>query len=78
MTINNSGPPQVDTTFDAHYSIADLSVQWNLSRETVRQLVKDDPEVVKVRNGRRKAMTRYSIPARVARRIHTKLLNPAQ
>jgi len=49
---------------------------WKLSRETIRQLVKDDPEVAKVRNGRRKAMTRYSIPESVARRIYTRLLNP--
>jgi hypothetical protein len=81
MTANESRIPhliQVDTTFELHYSIADLSVQWRLSRETVRQLVKDDPAVVKVRGGRRKAMTRYSIPASAASRIHTRLLNPGQ
>lgn len=76
-----SGVPrliQTDSTFEDHYTIADLAQRWKLSRETIRQLVKDDPAVAKVRLGRRKAMTRYSIPASVASRIHTKLFNPAQ
>jgi len=65
-----------DTTFERHFSIAELANIWNYSRETVRQLVKDDPGVAKVRKGLRKTMTRYSIPESVARRIHTRLLNP--
>jgi hypothetical protein len=67
----------VDTTFEAHYTIGDLSKQWRIGRETVRLLVKDEPGVVKIRMGRRKAMTRYSVPESVARRVHTKLFNPA-
>ena len=68
---------QVDSTFEPHYSIADLAMQWRLGRETVRLLVKDEPGVLKVRMGRRKAMTRYSVPESVARRVHMKLFNPA-
>jgi hypothetical protein len=67
-----------DTTFERHFSIGELAETWNYSRETVRQIVKDEPGVVKVRNGPRKTMTRYSIPESVARRIHTRLLNPAE
>ncbi len=70
-------PPQSDTTFEAHYSIADLARQWRVGRETVRLLVKDEPGVLKIRMGRRKAMTRYSVPESVARRIHTRLFYPA-
>lgn len=66
-----------DTTFEAHYSIGDLAKQWRLGRETVRLLVKDEPGVLKIRMGRRKALTRYSVPESVARRVHTKLFNPA-
>ena len=66
----------VDTTFEAHYTIGDLSKQWRIGRETVRLLVKDEPGVVKIRMGKRKAMTRYSVPESVARRVHTKLFNP--
>ena len=65
-----------DTTLERHFSIGELAQTWNLSRETIRQLVKNEPGVLKVRNGPRKAMTRYSIPESVARRIHTRLSNP--
>ena len=66
-----------DTTFEAHFTIADLARQWKLGRETVRLLVKDEPGVLKIRLGRRKTMTRYSVPESVARRVHTKLFHPA-
>jgi hypothetical protein len=65
-----------DTTFEAHYSISDLASRWRLGRETVRLLVKDEPGVVKIRMGRRKSMTRYSVPESIARRVHTRLFNP--
>jgi hypothetical protein len=70
-------PASIDTTFEAHYTIGDLSKRWRIGRETVRLLVKDEPGVVKIRMGRRKAMTRYSVPESVARRVHTKLFHPA-
>lgn len=66
-----------DTTFEVHYSIGDLAKQWRLGRETVRLLVKDEPGVVKVRLGRKRSMTRYSVPESVARRVHTRLFNPS-
>ncbi len=66
---------QSDTTFEMHYSISDLAKQWRLGRETVRLLVKDEPGVLKIQLGRRKALTRYSVPASVARRVHTKLFH---
>ena len=62
----------IDSTFEAHYSIGELARQWKLGRETIRQLVKDEPGVLRIRMGRRKAMTRYSIPESVARRVHTR------
>jgi hypothetical protein len=68
---------QSDTTFEMHYSVADLAKQWRLGRETVRLLVKDEPGVLKIQLGRRKALTRYSVPESVARRVHTKLFHTA-
>jgi hypothetical protein len=65
-----------DTTFEQHYSVGDLSKRWRFGRETVRKAVKDDPGVVKVSFGKKKANTKYSIPESVARRIHERLLNP--
>jgi hypothetical protein len=64
-----------DTTFEPHDSVGELAKRWGFGRETVRKLVKDEPDVVELRIGRKKANTRYSVPESVARRIHTRLLN---
>jgi hypothetical protein len=64
-----------NTTFEKHYRIGDLARIWGLGRETIRKLVKDDPGVVKIRMGRKKAHTIYSVPESAAHRIHTRLLN---
>jgi len=66
-----------DTTFEKHYSITDLKNQWAMGRETVRKLVKDEPGVIHIRLGKKKANTTYSVPESVARRVHTRLLNAA-
>jgi hypothetical protein len=61
-----------DSTFEEHYSIADLAKQWRLSRESVRLLVMNEPGVIRLSLGRT-SMCRYSVPASVARRIHARL-----
>ena len=66
-----------DTTFERHFTIGELAIIWKLSRETIRLLIMNEPGVLKVRHGLVKAKTRYSIPESVARRVHTKLFNPA-
>jgi len=65
-----------DSAFERHYRIGELAKMWSLGRETVRRLVKDEPDVIKIRFGVKKSHTTYSVPASVAARIHTKLLNP--
>jgi hypothetical protein len=64
-----------DTTFERHYSVGELAKLWGFGRETIRKLIKEDPEVVKLRFGIKKSNTRYSVPESAARRIHTRLLN---
>ena len=61
--------------FERHYRIGELAKMWKLGRETVRLLVKDEQGVIKVRLGRKRANTIYSVPESVAVRIHTRLLN---
>jgi hypothetical protein len=61
--------------FERHYRVGDLADVWKLGRETVRLLVKDEPGVIKIRLGRKRAHTIYSVPESVAVRIHTRLLN---
>jgi hypothetical protein len=46
-----------------------------VGREILRKLVKDDPGVIKIRMGRARKHTTYSVPESAVRRIHTKLLN---
>lgn len=65
-----SGP-----AFERHFRIGELAQVWNLGRETVRLLVRDEDGVIKVRLGRKKTHTIYSVPESVAKRIHTRLLN---
>ena len=61
-----------DPAFERHYRIGELAAKWQLGRETVRLLVKDERGVIKIRLGRN---TIYSVPESVAVRIHTRLLN---
>lgn len=69
--------PSLETgpAFERHYRIGELADMWKLGRETVRLLVKDEAGVVRVRLGRKRSHTFYSVPESVARRIHTRLLN---
>jgi hypothetical protein len=64
-----------NAAFERHYRIGELARMWGLGRETVRKLVKDDPGVIKIRMGRKKAHTIYSVPESAASRIHTQLIN---
>jgi len=70
----NSAPAD-RPTFERHYRIGELAEMWSLGRETVRLLVKDEQGVIRIRLGRKKSHTIYSVPESVAVRIHTRLLN---
>ena len=72
-TTESSAPD--DSAFERHYRIGELAAKWQLGRETVRLLVKGEHGVIKIRLGRKKAHTIYSVPESVAVRIHTRLLN---
>jgi hypothetical protein len=61
--------------FERHYRVGELAEMWKLGRETVRLLVKDEQGVIKIRLGRKRAHTIYSVPESVVVRIHTRLLN---
>jgi hypothetical protein len=63
--------PEHHAAFERHYRIGELAEMWNVGR----LLVKDEQGVIKIRLGRKKAHTIYSVPASVAMRIHTRLLN---
>jgi hypothetical protein len=65
------------SAFERHYRVGQLAKLWGLGRETVRLLVKDEPGVLKIRQGRRRAQTTYSVPESVVIRIHTRLTQAA-
>jgi hypothetical protein len=68
--------PASDSTFlERHFSIAELADTWRYGRETIRLAVKDEPGVLKIRHGRNKAHTRYSVPESVAKRVYRRPQN---
>ena len=72
---SRESPAPPHPAFERHYRIGELAEMWQLGRETVRLLVKDERGVIRVRLGRKRAHTIYSVPESVAVRIHTRLLN---
>jgi hypothetical protein len=62
-----------DTHMERHYRIEELADRWGLGRETIRKMFIDEPGVVRIRLGRKKTHTTYSVPDSVARRIHQRL-----
>jgi hypothetical protein len=72
-------PSAIDTErfAEKHFRIGELAEKWRLGRETIRKIIKDEPGVILIRQGRKKAHTTYSVPESVARRIHTRLTRVA-
>ena len=66
-----------NTTFEKHYRVGELARLWNVGRSTVRTLVMNEPGVLKIKNGLKRAHIVYSVPESVAKRIHTRLMNAA-
>ena len=73
-----STSPATQALPEKHYRVGELAGLWGLGRETVtKDCQKDEPVVIKIWQGRKKAHTTYSVPESVVRRIHTRLLNVA-
>jgi len=56
-TRGTESPVLEDPAFERHYRVSELAELWQLGRETVRLLVKDERGVIKIRLGRKKAHT---------------------
>jgi hypothetical protein len=62
---------------EPHHTIKELAERWNLDRETVRRLVCDRDDVLKIAHVRRNAKrdyVSYRVPQSVARTIYNRLL----
>jgi hypothetical protein len=65
---------------ERHYSVIQLSALWNLSKQTVRRLFENEPDVVRIgeREARRKrGYVTLRIPESVVRRVHQRLRKSA-
>ena len=65
--------PSPETTIEKHYRVNDVAKILSVGRETARRIFKDEPGVIKIRQGRKAAHTTYSIPESVVRRVLTRL-----
>jgi len=64
--------PEDTAPFEKHYRVSEVARMWGLGRETIRQLFKDEPGVLKVKLGKKGAHTSMSIPASIVARVHMK------
>jgi hypothetical protein len=67
--------PDDETPFEKHYRIKELADKWGVGRETIRLIFAHEPGVVRIKRGKKRSHTTYSIPASVAARVHTKLMS---
>lgn len=58
---------------EPHYRVGELADMWGYGREAIRLIVKDDPDVLKMRGGAKQARATYSVPESVAQRIYARL-----
>jgi hypothetical protein len=64
---------------ERHYSVAELSVLWNLGPDLLRKLFEREPGVMVIGDPSPRGRRRYTtlrIPESVAERVHRRMLNP--
>jgi hypothetical protein len=68
------------TCEERHYSVNELAILWNLSKQTIRGLFQDEPDVVRIGENdvrHKRAYVTLRIPESVARRVHQRLSKSA-
>ena len=71
-----AGQDQVERLAEHHFTVAELSEQWNLSREAIRRMFETEPGVVVFyypKPNKRKYRT-LRIPESVAKRVYQRSL----
>jgi hypothetical protein len=69
----NADAQKTMSPFERHYRIKELSQMWGVGRETLRKLVQDEPGVIRIKLGKKKCHTTYSVPESIVERIHRRL-----
>lgn len=65
---------------EKHYSVNELAALWNLSKQTIRRLFEDEPDIVRIGDNdvrHKRAYVTLRIPESVARRVHQRLSKSA-
>jgi hypothetical protein len=64
------GQEQADKFSERHYTVSELAVQWNLSRDTIRRMFEHEPGVVVFKHNKfnKRVYRTVRIPESVARR----------
>lgn len=63
-----------DTFTEKHYTLKEVAEHLKVSHDTARRLVMNEPGVVHVRLGKKKALTKYVVPESVLRRIYNRMV----
>ena len=64
---------------ERHYTVIEIAERWNLSRDVVRKLFEDEPDVLVLGNDGSRIRRGYHtlrIPESVMERVHRRLCNP--
>jgi len=68
----------ISPAIERHYTVAEVAILWNLSRDTIRRLFQSEPGVVILTTATRRGKRRYKtlrIPESVLLRVHRQILN---
>jgi hypothetical protein len=63
---------------EPHYSVADVSAMWNMSKDAARKIFQNEPGVLVLGSAGSKQKRRYTtlrIPESVLKRVHQRLQN---
>jgi len=75
-----SDPSEEKTCEERHYSVNELAVLWNLSKQTIRRLFQDEPDVIRIGEKdvrHKRAYVTLRVPESVMRRVHQRLAKSA-
>lgn len=78
--VSRPEPKEESLCEERHYSVNELSALWNLSKQTIRRLFQDEPDVVRIGETdvrRKRGYVTLRIPESVARRVHQRLSKSA-
>ncbi|HKD78916.1 MAG TPA: hypothetical protein VKH81_04435 [Candidatus Angelobacter sp.] len=79
-TFARSGSQEETACEERHYSVNELAILWNLSKQTIRRLFQDEPDVVRIGEQEvrhKRAYVTLRIPESVVRRVHQRLSKSA-